>query len=238
MAGDVTERTPLLNHSNQDALIVVTTSKDEQARNVKDSPIPERKYSAGNSNVPSNRNNGSSKVKCKDFRTGSVVTFCILLTEACERLAYNNVTGSMVLYCTDVLLFSSADAVNINMAFVGTSFFIPLLGGWFADSMAGRYNTIYGSMLVYVAGLLLIIMDSLEYTSVLGAPFTLGISPRRAYYVISIVFIAVGNGGMKPNIAPFGAQQVEQRGSEAVNTYFSLFYWFLTVGKKHFIEYQ
>ena len=34
----------------------------------------------------------------------------------------------------------------------GICYFVPVVGGWVADSVAGRYNTIYGSGLIYLIG--------------------------------------------------------------------------------------
>ena len=34
----------------------------------------------------------------------------------------------------------------------GTCYFVPVFGGWIADSMIGRFNTILGSALIYVVG--------------------------------------------------------------------------------------
>ena len=34
----------------------------------------------------------------------------------------------------------------------GTCYFVPVFGGWLADSILGRFNTILGSALIYVVG--------------------------------------------------------------------------------------
>ncbi len=34
----------------------------------------------------------------------------------------------------------------------GTCYFVPVFGGWVADSLLGRFNTILGSALIYVVG--------------------------------------------------------------------------------------
>ena len=44
---------------------------------------------------------------------------------------------------------------SLNFLFVyvsGTCYFVPVFGGWLADSMLGRFTTILGSALIYVVG--------------------------------------------------------------------------------------
>jgi hypothetical protein len=40
-------------------------------------------------------------------------------------------------------------------------------------------------------------------------------------YMIGLVFIAMGTGGIKSNVGPFGAYQVDDVGPEAVQTFFN-----------------
>ena len=79
---------------------------------------------------------------------------CILFCELCERLTYYSISGNLVLFCTSVLDFPSDTAAVIALVFSGTAFFSPVFGGWVADSIAGKYNTIYGGLLIYVIGML------------------------------------------------------------------------------------
>ena len=39
---------------------------------------------------------------------------------------------------------------------------------------------------------------------------------RQGFFIVALVFIAIGTGGIKSNIGPFGAQQLEDRGFETV----------------------
>lgn len=161
-----------------------------------------------------------------------LVTICILVTELCERLTFYVVTANLVLFCSSELKLDSPWPSVKNYLFQGTCYLIPLFGGWLADAYLGRYNTIFGSSLLYVAG-----------TIVLAAvPLNIDINhkklswsdsqkqPRLAFFVCALLLIAFGTGGIKANVSPFGADQVEQDGPRAVQTFFNWFYWFINFG--------
>lgn len=164
-----------------------------------------------------------------------VVVGCILMCELCERLTYYSVTANVVLFCTNTLKLESTTAATVSLVFSGTVFIIPVIGGYIADTLAGKYNTILGSGLIYVLGLFLLPTSAFDYTDFFGTdddgvPFDLSTSMRRVYYFMGLVFVAIGTGGIKANVGPFGAQQVEDLGPEAVQSFFNWFYWFINAG--------
>ncbi|XP_052689476.1 solute carrier family 15 member 4-like isoform X2 [Crassostrea angulata] len=164
-----------------------------------------------------------------------VLVACILFTELCERLTFYSVTANLLLYGTTVLDLESTTATSVSLYFTGTVFIIPVIGGYIADTLAGKYNTILGSGLIYVLGLFLLPTSAFDYTDFFGTdddgvPFDLSISMRRVYYFMGLVFVAIGTGGIKANVGPFGAQQVEDLGPEAVQSFFNWFYWFINAG--------
>lgn len=160
------------------------------------------------------------------------VTLCILVTELCERLTFYGVTANLVLFCVEDLKLDSPWPSVTNYLFQGTCYLIPLIGGWLADAYLGRYNTIYGSSLLYVAGTIVLMGVSFKGTETLKAwpDFPHSHALRRFYFVFALVMIAFGTGGIKANVSPFGADQVEQEGPRAVQTFFNWFYWFINVG--------
>ncbi|XP_071829540.1 solute carrier family 15 member 4-like [Apostichopus japonicus] len=152
------------------------------------------------------------------------VVLCILFTELCERLTFYSISANLVLFCTSVLKVDSATALTISLAFTGTSFFLPLFGGYIADTIAGRFNTIYGSALLYLVGTALLPAISYEYEQGFEGP------AKLAYFAIALFLVAIGTGGIKANVGPFGAQQLEEFGEGAIRSFFNWFYWFINVG--------
>ena len=108
----------------------------------------------------------------------------------------------------------------------GTCYLIPVLGGWLADTYMGRFNTIYASSLLYVVGTVLLAAVSSFKTMLNVHNKTM----ELVYFVLSLVMIALGTGGIKANVSPFGADQVQKDGPRAVQTFFNWFYWFINIG--------
>ncbi|XP_072018287.1 solute carrier family 15 member 4-like [Amphiura filiformis] len=154
---------------------------------------------------------------------------CILFCELCERLTFYSISGNLVLFCTSELGFTSDSAATISLVFSGTAFFSPVFGGWFADSIAGKYNTIYGGLLVYIIGAALLPIISIHYEDI-NPNLSLSDSAKQGYFIFALVTIAIGTGGIKANVGPFGAQQLDNAGEKAVQIFFNWFYWFINVG--------
>lgn len=159
------------------------------------------------------------------------VVLCILATELCERLAYYSVVANLVLYCTSVLGYSSNDAATISLVFTGTTYLMPIIGGYIADAHVGMYNAIYGFALIYLLGLFLVPCSAVDYEYLFGSEkYALSQTGRRAFYLLGLIFVCVGTGGIKANVSPFGALQVQDVGPKAVQTFFNWFYWFVNAG--------
>ncbi|XP_046584210.1 solute carrier family 15 member 4-like [Haliotis rubra] len=175
-------------------------------------------------------------VDAKSMSWRSLVAAVLILTvEMCERLTYYSVTANQMLFSTSVLQLPAPLSVKIHQVFAGTALILPLFGGYIADCMSGRFNAILGSGLIYIVGLVLIPASAMDYrpwfgTDEDGSQFDLDLTTRRVYYYIALVCIAVGTGGIKATVGPFGAQQVEEYGKKAVRSFFNWFYWFINVG--------
>ncbi|XP_058959823.2 solute carrier family 15 member 4 [Pocillopora verrucosa] len=161
-----------------------------------------------------------------------LVTSCILVTELCERLTFYGLTANLLLFASNELNLNSPWPSTISYLFQGTCYLVPLLGGWLADTYLGRFNTIYGSSLLYVVGTLLLAVVSLKNETLkkLGKNAAHDRTARLVYFVLALVMIAFGTGGIKANVSPFGADQVQQDGPRAIQAFFNWFYWFINIG--------
>lgn len=177
---------------------------------------------------------GVSEVK-KLTGTKLLVVGCILLTEMCERLTYYSVVANIALFGTSVLQYSSSIAADIANIFSGVVYLMPVFGGLISDTWAGKFQTILGCTFIYLLGLVLLPMSAIDYRSIFGenkdgSYFDLTLNSRRALYMSGLVFVAIGTGGIKANVGPFGAQQLQDSGEAAVKSFFNWFYWFINVG--------
>ncbi|XP_020979491.1 protein NRT1/ PTR FAMILY 8.3-like [Arachis ipaensis] len=125
----------------------------------------------------------------------SGIIFCCC-TFLCEWLAYYGVANNLVTYLTTRLHEGPVSAARNVTIFQGTCYLTPLLGSFLADAYWGRYWTIvvfYGSYLIGIC------------TLTLSAIF----STQSGVFFLGIYLIAVGIGGIKPCICPFGADQFD-----------------------------
>lgn len=116
---------------------------------------------------------------------------------------------------------SNEDAVNQFYAWNGFVYVTPLLGGYIADTLLGRYSTILYFSCLYLIGLALFVFGSVPGAISLGLIFT-------AMYVV-----ALGAGGIKPNVSTMGADQFDQKypqDKKESQQFFSYFYWSINLG--------
>ena len=60
--------------------------------------------------------------------------------------------------------------------------------------------------------------------------YALSMSGKEGFLAVSLIFIAIGTGGIKANVSPMGADQVKEEGPKMVQKFFDWFYWFIQVG--------
>ncbi|XP_071954266.1 solute carrier family 15 member 4-like [Antedon mediterranea] len=136
------------------------------------------------------------------------VVLCILLCELCERLTYYGIVGNLVLYLTIELDYSSAAASSISLVFTGFVYTTPLFGGLIST--------------------IILPIISIDYEKLNGGGLSL--SEQRILYISALSLVAIGSGGIKTTVAPFGVQQLEDLGDGVIQTYFNWYYWFINIG--------
>jgi len=81
------------------------------------------------------------------------------------------------------------------------AYFLPLFGGYLADTCLGRLKTIHISIAMAMLGHILLIVSSLPDV-IPNQPAAMGC------FVVGLVFFGAGVGGFKPNISPMMAEQL------------------------------
>ncbi|XP_078087643.1 solute carrier family 15 member 4-like [Mustelus asterias] len=182
----------------------------------------------------------------------------ILTVEILERLAFYAVVGNLVLYLNgSVLGWEGPSATSASLVFTGATYLVSPFGGWLADARLGRFRTIAAGLLLYLVGMLFLPLTAEPRTRALicgnqtaggaggdgpGARWnvsgpTLGGEPGgtgqdycRGFVYTGLVVVGLAVGCVKSNITPFGADQVTDRGPEAVRKFFNWFYWSINIG--------
>jgi dipeptide/tripeptide permease len=125
----------------------------------------------------------------------------ILLCESAERVAYFGFRAVLVLYFTE-LGYTESISVSLCAAVAGLAYASPLLGAVLADSVWGRFLTIWRFGASYAVGLAVVTVAAycLQYDKSL--PLTRGLT------FIGLFLACAGTGGIKPCVSAFGADQV------------------------------
>ncbi|MBA0738341.1 hypothetical protein Gogos_011714 [Gossypium gossypioides] len=156
----------------------------------------------------------------------------IIVVEIAERFAYYGISSNLITYLTGPLGESTATAAAQVNAWNGAASLLPLLGAFIADSFLGRYCTIILASLVYILGLgLLALSATLSSISSSGGQNADGIalSSSLQFQVIlffsSLYLVAFAQGGHKPCVQAFGADQFDTQDPEECKTKSSFFNW-------------
>ncbi|MEW5301562.1 MAG: hypothetical protein WDW36_004415 [Sanguina aurantia] len=171
-------------------------------------------------------------VPAVEKQRSTLLTVCpfILGNEFCERLAFYGLATNLVTYVTQVMGGDPATAAIQVSIFEGTCYVTPLLGAYLADSRWGRYTTILVFSCVYLVGLVLLTGTSIFC---IPAPGEEASGAQKAALMIALGTIAVGTGGIKPNVSAFGADQFRENDPQdrkEKESFFNFFYLAINIG--------
>ncbi|MCL7034760.1 hypothetical protein MKW94_000758 [Papaver nudicaule] len=139
----------------------------------------------------------------------------IIGVEVAERFAYYGTSGNLITYLNNVLGESTATAAkNVNV-WSGVATLLPLLGAFMADSFLGRFNTILISSIIYIMGLIMLTIS----VSVVRLKY------QHILFFLSLYLVAIGEGGHKPCVLTFGADQFDEDKPEEKKAKSSFFNW-------------
>ncbi|KAF8403629.1 hypothetical protein HHK36_011733 [Tetracentron sinense] len=138
----------------------------------------------------------------------------IIGVEVAERFAYYGMSGNLITYLTNVLHQSTATAAKNVNTWSGVSTLLPLLGAFIADTYLGRFKTILFASLIYDVGLVMLVIS----VSVIPLRF------RYVTFFFSLYMVAVGEGGHRPCVQTFGADQFDED-KKAKSSFFNWWYF-------------
>ncbi|CAO1939421.1 unnamed protein product [Urochloa humidicola] len=154
----------------------------------------------------------------------------ILGLECLESMAFNGIATNLVVYIRSVLHGGIASSASTVSLWYGTSFFVPILGAAIADTYLGNYKTILTSLIMYLLGMVLITAATfIPSTSVLCDVSSCLSSDgtKNLIFFIGLYLTAVGCGGLRSALLPFGANQFNNEHNLDIKkrrNFFSSFY--------------
>ncbi|KAG0613192.1 hypothetical protein M758_6G084100 [Ceratodon purpureus] len=164
----------------------------------------------------------------------------IFATEICERMGSLGLQRNLVTYFTKKIHLSNPKAANMVSNFVGALYLTPFIGGFLADAYWGRFWAITAFASIQVAGMVLLTLSA-ALPSLKPAPCPADSSlpcpsastSQLAVLYLGLYLIALGNGGIKPNVSSMGADQFDEsyeKEKKHMSSFFNWYYFIISIG--------
>ncbi|CAK7336526.1 unnamed protein product [Dovyalis caffra] len=144
----------------------------------------------------------------------------IIFVEVALRFAYYGLAGNLITYLTNDLHQSISTAIKNVNTWVGVSAIFPIFGAVVADSLLGRFKTILLASAIYFIGMVLLTLS----VSVIPTHY------HEAVFFTALYILAIGEGGHKPCVQTFAADQFDEEKpgeKEAKSSFFN--WWYLGI---------
>ncbi|KAI3904763.1 hypothetical protein MKW92_032703 [Papaver armeniacum] len=155
----------------------------------------------------------------------------IIGNEIFEKIGFAGLTSNLLVYLTTVFNMKHVTAVIVLSIFQGTSAFMPLIGGYVADTYLGRYTTLGFAFLINLTGSILITMTAFitklhppksgtNDNHICGEPT----APQWALLICAFGFLVIGGAGIS---LAFGVDQFNPNNEavkSSINSFINLYY--------------
>ena len=109
----------------------------------------------------------------------------IVTNEFAERFCFYGINSILTLYLVQYMRFTDAKAASWQSLFKMGAYFFPMMGAIISDVFWGKFKTIWIFSLVYTAGCVALAL----------------LGHKESALVSSLLFIAIGTGGIKPCVS-------------------------------------
>ncbi|XP_047052157.1 protein NRT1/ PTR FAMILY 5.10-like [Lolium rigidum] len=162
----------------------------------------------------------------------------IIAVEMAERFSFFGVSFNLITYLTGPLGEGVAEAASAINIWNGVAQLLPLLGAAVADSWLGRYRTILLASVIYILALAMLALSTLlsSGSDKCGDANTPCLSPsglQMASFYTSLYMVGLAQGGHKPCVQAFGADQFDQsdpREAASRSSFFNWWYFSISAG--------
>ncbi|KAI8139324.1 POT family-domain-containing protein [Fennellomyces sp. T-0311] len=179
-----------------------------------------------------------------------ITAYLVILIEFCERFTYYGLSGPFQNYIQypdpgeypaqqpGAMGKGHQTATALTTFFQFWCYVTPIIGAVIADQYLGKYKAILYFSIIYFVGLLILTCTAIPSAIAHGSAFP--------GYIVSIIIIGLGTGGIKANVSPLVAEQYRSRspyvktlknGNRVIVTpqatytkIFNMFYWGINIG--------
>ncbi|KAM0933499.1 putative proton-dependent oligopeptide transporter family, MFS transporter superfamily [Dioscorea sansibarensis] len=172
---------------------------------------------------------------------GMLAAVFVLVVEVMENLAFLANASNLVTYLTRFMHFSPSRAANTVTNYMGTCFFLALLGGFLSDAFSTSFRVYLFSAIIEFLGLVILTIQAKSSTlkpppctSTSGENHCEQVSGSKAAMLFAgLYLVALGVGGIKGSLPAHGAEQFDDttlQGRKDRSTFFNYFVFCLSTG--------
>ncbi|XP_073270894.1 protein NRT1/ PTR FAMILY 4.3-like [Primulina huaijiensis] len=168
-------------------------------------------------------------------RGGFRACIFVFVLGALENIGFVANMSIMVLYFHHVMSFGISTSANTLTNFLGSTFFLTIVGGFISDTYLNRLYTCLIFGFLEITGLLLITIQAYYKNSQAdsGEKSSCVKGGEAFMFYTSVCLLALGSGGVKGSIAALGADQFDRTDPEwarSVASYFNYYQFSVTIG--------